>query len=262
MKTVFEMEWRQGRKAFLWWTGGISLFVMMMMMQYPSFSEQMAGLDALMSGMGLFTKMFGLDKIKMSTVIGFFGVEVGTVLGIGGGMFAAILGLSAVSREESRRTAEFLFSHPLKRSRALMGKLLCMILFIVLMNIGVTITSWLSFLVMGGKYVMADFLRLMVSQLLLHLEVGLICFGISCFNATEAIGVGIGITLMLYILNLMINVMDSLGILRFMTPFYYADYINLIGGRLQWPEILAGYALAFLTLAAGIIHYGQKDLSN
>jgi ABC-2 type transport system permease protein len=256
------MEWRQGRKAFLWWTGGISLFVLLMMMLYPSFAGQMAGLDALMSGMGMFTKMFGLDKIKMSTLIGFFGIEVGTVLGIGGAMFAAILGLSAVSREENRRTAEFLFSHPLKRSQALAGKLLCMIVFIILMNLGVTLVSWLSFLVVGGEYVMADFLRLMVSQLLLHLQVGLICFGISCFVATESVGVGIGVALMLYILNLMMNVMDDLKVLRFLTPFYYADYINLIGGRLQCPEILSGFALALVTLAAGIINYGHKDLAN
>ncbi|MER2128192.1 ABC transporter permease subunit [Solibacillus sp.] len=37
------------------------------------------------------------------------------MLGLGGGFFAALLGISALADEEKNRTAEFLLTHPISR---------------------------------------------------------------------------------------------------------------------------------------------------
>lgn len=51
---------------------------------------------------------FGMDKINFGEFIGFFGVECGNVLGMGGALYAALLGISALAKEEREHTVYFL----------------------------------------------------------------------------------------------------------------------------------------------------------
>jgi ABC-2 type transport system permease protein len=51
---------------------------------------------------------FGMDKLNFGEFMGYFGIECGNVLGLGGALFAALAGISALAKEEKDRTAEFL----------------------------------------------------------------------------------------------------------------------------------------------------------
>ncbi len=261
MKHVFVREWRAGWKAMLIWAASVGVFMVSVMAMYPMFEKEMGQMLGLFSNLGVFTTMFGLDKINMATPMGFFGLEGGVVLSIAGGLFAAMTGIALVAKEEGRRTAEFLFAQPLGRVPALLGKLLSLIAMVLVFNLVVTLFAMLSFAVAGGSLEM-DLARLMVSQTLMHVQVGLLCFGISCYLKGDSVGLGIGIMLLMYVLSLFINISKALQPLRFVTPFYYADYANVAGGQLKWAEIAAGYALAALVATLGILHYRSKDLAS
>ena len=97
--------------------------------------DQMDSVSAVFSSMGAFTKAFGMETLNFGTLTGFYGIECGNILGIGGALFAALLGISALAREEKDGTAELLLTHPLSRAEIVTEKLVAILVQIVAMNI-------------------------------------------------------------------------------------------------------------------------------
>ena len=98
--TVFKHELRQGRSALIIWTAAISFMLGVCIVIYPEMSTQMGDRSAMFADMGSFSQAFGMDRINVGEFLGFFGVECGNVLGLGGAFFAALLGISALAKEE------------------------------------------------------------------------------------------------------------------------------------------------------------------
>ena len=97
---LFRHELRQGRKTLLIWSAVVGFMILICMLMYPEMGKQMGGIDKLFSQMGGFTQAFGMDKLNFASVMGFYGIECGNILGIGGAFFAALLGISALAKEE------------------------------------------------------------------------------------------------------------------------------------------------------------------
>ena len=117
-------ELRQGRRALAVWTGCIGLLIAACVLLYPDIKGEMEGMSRLFATMGAFSAAFGMDRLDFGTLTGFYAVECGNILGLGGAFFAALTGISALSGEERGHTAEFLLTHPISRSRAVLEKLL------------------------------------------------------------------------------------------------------------------------------------------
>lgn len=77
----------------------------------------MEGVSEMFASMGSFTAAFGMDRISFGTLIGFYAVECGNILGIGGAFFAAMIAINALAKEEKERTAEFLLTQPVSRTK-------------------------------------------------------------------------------------------------------------------------------------------------
>lgn len=64
-------------------------------------------IGAVFAQMGGFSQAFGMDRLNFGEFLGFFSIECGNMLGLGGAFFAALCGISALSKEEREHTAEF-----------------------------------------------------------------------------------------------------------------------------------------------------------
>ena len=113
--TIFKQEIKSEKLAIAIWSLSIGLLVAACVLMYPDMESQMAGVNEMFSSMGNFTAAFGMDQLNFGTLIGFYAVEGGNMLGIGGAFFAAIIGITALMKEEKERTAEFLLTHPVSR---------------------------------------------------------------------------------------------------------------------------------------------------
>ena len=98
--TIVKHELRRGKTALIIWTAAISFMLALCVMIYPEMSTQMGDISAMFADMGSFSAAFGMDRINFGEFIGFFGVECGNVLGLGGAFFAALIGISALAKEE------------------------------------------------------------------------------------------------------------------------------------------------------------------
>ena len=122
--TLFFHELRQNRISLCVWTTAIALMLLICMIMFPEMNTDMEGLTDMFSNMGSFTQAFGMDRLNFGDVMGFYAIECGNILSIGGGFFAALLGINALAKEEKEKTAEFLLTHPIRRRTVIFQKLL------------------------------------------------------------------------------------------------------------------------------------------
>lgn len=260
--TVFKHELRQGRSALIIWTAAISFMLGVCIVIYPEMSTQMGDISAMFADMGSFSQAFGMDRINFGEFLGFFGVECGNVLGLGGAFFAALLGISALAKEEKEHTAEFLLTHPVSRTRVITEKLCAVIAQIVILNLAVIAVTALSVLIIGEEADIKTFALLFLSFFLMQLEVVAVTFGISAFLRRGSLGIGLGLAAVFYFMNIVANLIDETKFLKYITPFGYTESADIIAdGALNGGYLAVGMALAAIGVILAFWKYGRKDIS-
>ena len=259
--TVFKHELRQGRSALIIWTAAISFMLGVCIVIYPEMSTQMGDISAMFADMGSFSQAFGMDRINFGEFLGFFGVECGNVLGLGGAFFAALLGISALAKEEKEHTAEFLLTHPVSRTRVITEKLSAVIAQIVILNLAVIAVTALSVLIIGEEADIKTFALLFLSFFLMQLEVAAVTFGISAFLRRGSLGIGLGLAAVFYFMNIVANLIDETKFLKYITPFGYTESADIIAdGALNGGYLAVGMALAAIGVILAFWKYGKKDI--
>lgn len=259
--TIFSQEMRLGRKALMIWTGVISFMLLICIALYPQMKNEMSAVTDMFANMGSFTAAFGMDRINFGTAIGYYGIECGSCLGIGGGLFAALLGISALAKEEKDHTAEFLLTHPVSRSRVVSEKLLSVIAQIVILNIVVLAISLLAFKVVGEDVDFETLLMIHTAYLILQIQIAAVCMGISAFLKGGGVGAGLGFAMVLYFLNIISNISEDAEFLKYLTPYSYSDAANIISdGTLDWALIAVGLGYTAVGIILAYIKYTHKDI--
>lgn len=260
--TVFKYELRQGRSALIIWTAAISFMLEICIVIYPEMSTQMGDISAMFADMGSFSQAFGMDRINFGEFLGFFGVECGNVLGLGGAFFAALLGISALAKEEKEHTAEFLLTHPVSRTRVITEKLCAVIAQIVILNLAVIAVTALSVLIIGEEADIKTLAMLFSAFFLMQLEVAAVTFGISAFLRRGSLGIGLGLAAVFYFMNIVANLIDETKFLKYITPFGYTESADIIAdGALNGGYLAVGMALAAIGVILAFWKYGRKDIS-
>lgn len=260
--TIFKHELRQGRSTLIIWTAAISFMLGICIVIYPEMSTQMGDISAMFADMGSFSQAFGMDRINFGEFLGFFGVECGNVLGLGGAFFAALLGISALAKEEKEHTAEFLLTHPVSRTRVITEKLCAVIAQIVILNLAVIAVTALSVLIIGEEADIKTLAMLFSAFFLMQLEVAAVTFGISAFLRRGSLGIGLGLAAVFYFMNIVANLIDETKFLKYITPFGYTESADIIAdGALNGGYLAVGMALAAIGVILAFWKYGRKDIS-
>lgn len=260
--TIFKHELRQGRSTLIIWTAAISFMLGVCIVIYPEMSTQMGDISAMFADMGSFSQAFGMDRINFGEFLGFFGVECGNVLGLGGAFFAALLGISALAKEEKEHTAEFLLTHPVSRTRVITEKLCAVIAQIVILNLVVIAVTALSVLIIGEEADIKTLAMLFSAFFLMQLEVAAVTFGISAFLRRGSLGIGLGLAAVFYFMNIVANLIDETKFLKYITPFGYTESADIIAdGALNGGYLAVGMALAAIGVILAFWKYGRKDIS-
>ena len=259
--TVFKHEWRQGRLSFLIWTASIASLMIMTLGMFPEMKGEMDSVGNVFASMGSFTSAFGMDRLNFGTLVGFYAIECGNVLGLGGAMFAALLGITALSKEEKEHTAEFLFTHPVSRARIIIEKLLSVLCKVTLMNVIVFAICLAMTVSIGEEVPWKEFSLMHTAYWFMQIEIAGICFGISAFLRKAGVGIGLGFAIVGYFFNIISNLSESADFLKYFTPFAYCEAADIVTKlSLDWALITIGMAVTVLFVAVGYIKYIRKDI--
>lgn len=258
----FIHEIKMNMKSFLIWALSIGGMVFGFMLLFPSMETSISEISGAFADMGSFSQAFGMDKINFTTPMGYYGIEAGVVISIGGSMFAAILGISLLAKEEGNHVTEFIYSSPNTRNYFLSSKLAAMAVLFLLFHLICAGMGLLGFFFIKGEILQKEFLLYHIAQYIMQLEIGCICFGISAFLKKNNVGMGIGIAILLYFINIFANITDKVDMLHYITPFYYSDGADIFStGKIQIEYMIPGIVIALLGVITGYIQYNRKDMS-
>ncbi len=259
--TLIRHELRRAWKSLVIWTCAIGAFIVICLFMYPEMKSQTESISSLFSSMGAFSAAFGLDTLDFGTLKGFYGIECGNILGIGGALFAALAGISALAGEEKEGTAEFLLTHPLSRTEIVTWKLAAVLIQITALNLVVFLLAVGSIAAVGEAVPWKEIALLHLAFYLLQVELGCICLGISAFLWRGGLGIGLGLAIALYFVNIIANLTNQAEVLKYITPFGYADGAEILSkGAIHGTRLLAGAALAACGVTAAYLQYRRKDI--
>jgi len=255
-------EIKRNKLSIIIWSLVIAGMLSISILIYPEMASQMNEISSMFSDMGSFSSAFGMDELNFGEYIGFFAVECGNVLGLGGAFFAAIMGISALSKEEKDKTAEFLLTHPIKRTKVLTEKLLSLYLQIIILNIIVLIFASVCTVIIGEEIDIKIFLLIFLAYFLMQIEISSISFGVSAFLKNSGLGIGLGISLLLYFLNILSNLTSDAEFLKYITPFGFTEGAQIIAdGALEYKYLLIGLAFSVIAITLAFYKYNKKDIA-
>lgn len=258
---ILKKELKYGLKGFLIWTGIIAFLLVICIFLYPSMESQMAELSELMAQMGIFSSAFGLDRLDFGTLIGFYGTECTSCLGIGGGLFVGYLGMTILLKEEGEKTAEFLLTHPVSRLNIVLQKLLAGVIYVIILNAIVFTLSIISIICIGEPIPWQELIIIHLANFIMQIEIFFICFGISAFLRNNSMGIGMGLPICLYFLNIIKNISSKASFLKYITPYAYTDSADIINNLALEPGLIClGIGISLIVLVLGIINYTKKDI--
>lgn len=259
--TVFRREARALIRGMLLWGLSLSALAVIVMTLFPRVERQADLVTTMLSGLNLLTMALGIDKLKYATPMGFYGMEAGHLLSLGGALYAGITAISMLAKEEGRHTSEYLMSHPVGRFWVVTQKLMALVLMLALLNAMFLGFAFVGFGLVARPIVVPELMQMHLALFLMMLQVGFMLFGVSALLRRENPGLGIGVPLMFYFLNVLINLSPDMKFLGYVTPHFYAEAGKIIGGSIPWHYVQVGGLTALVFLLAGYARYLTKDLS-
>ena len=259
--TIFLRELRLRRTGLLVWSLAVSALIAVCVLIYPEMADQMDAVSQTFAQMGGFSAAFGMDQVDFGQFMGFFAVECGTCLGLGGALFAALTGVSALAGEEADHTASLLLTHPVSRPRMVVEKLLAAAAQLLVFHLAVSGSSLLAMAAIGERPDGQALGLLLLADLLLELEIMALCFALSAFLRRGGGGIAMGLALGLYFLNIIANLTEGAAFLKYLTPFAYADGADIAASRaLDGGCLAVGAVLSAAGVLTAFLHYCRKDI--
>lgn len=260
--TVFLHEMKQNSRMLIIWSVAVGAIIIACMAIFPDIKKQAEDIRDAFAMMGAFTSAFGMDKIDLTQALGYYGLDCAAVLAFGGGLFGAFIGARMLSKEETEHTVEFLLAHPVRRPGIIAAKLAATVVLVVFFNLFCTVCAVVSFAAIGETLGGETFWLFQLAQLILHLEIACVSFGASALLKRGSAGFGLGFAAFLYFLNLVANISDKWEVLRYITPFAYADPSSIIpSASIEIKYLTCGIAYALVGLVFAFIWYTRKDIA-
>jgi len=260
--TLLLHELKRNKLSLIIWSAAIAFMLGVCVLIYPQMAEQMKEMSDMLANMGALSDAFGIDQLGFQDFMGYFALEFGEMLGLGGGLFAAILGAGMLAKEEKDRTAEFLLAHPISRVNVLTSKLLAILIQIVVLNLATLIVTLVCIFAIGESVNAATIALLFLAALILQLEIAAVTFGLSSLLRRGSIGLGLGLALGLYFLNLLANLSEELEFLKFITPYGYADSAHIASeASIEIGYLGVGLVVMAACIALAYKKYTSKDIA-
>ncbi len=260
MRYIYRHEMKQYWRTLLLWSFCVGGMGMACLLLYSSMQEEMAGMAESFAAMGSFSTAFGMDRLSIATIKGFYATEVGTIHELGGAMFAAVVGMNILSKEEDGHTSEFLFSLPIARGKVVWTKWSVVCTNLLLFHLLCGGLYCLGFILLGEDIPGKELFLYHAMQLLLGLELAGICFAASAFSRQNRLGLGLGLVLLLYAFDLVSRVAPEMEKLSVLCPFAFGNASKIVGsGEIAAGGALLGTAVLVLALAAAYVKYTRKD---
>lgn len=261
---IFKRELKINLKSFIIWFSIITLLMLLIIGIFPT---MLANADSMSEFLEAFPKgildVFGFDELVFSNVYNWYGTEGYTYMSLIFSCYAAIMGATILSKEESDKTIEFLLSKPITRSQIVSQKLGAMLFYLTLMFVGISSITLIGFTMVDYFDPKLWFL-LNIAVLIQAITFASIAFLISCFviKSKKAISGALGLVLGSYLLFVMSVLSDKIEFIKYISPFEYTSSKYILSeGHLQYSYLAVMIMIICITITMSYKIYNKKDIT-
>lgn len=266
MFNLFLYELRKRRNAIIGWGTGMGLYILYILVLYPTIGEAYSGLIENLGDNPLF-QMFG-DFQSMTTFSGFFSLYVADYLPLILAIYAIVNGTAALAGEEEAGTLELILSQPLARWQIVLAKAVAMMVAMLLILLVTAVMTIITFIAMeeqlGSTGVsLGDITVLILYAWPVVMVFMLLAMFLGAFLPNRRLA-ATGVTLFLVIAffgDNLAGLSDTLESLQPLFPFSYYDGSQVLeeGVPLDDLLLLLGANVALLLLA--LVSFQRRDVT-
>lgn len=262
---MFKREIKINLKSFIIWTTILIGLFLIVFLIYPSITNS-KNMEMLNEIIKIFPeevlKTFNMDISSIDSAFGWLKTEGFVFILLITGMYSGILGSNILLKEENDKTIEYLNSVPVTRKNIVISKVLCGLLYIILMLVIIGIFNFVG-LNFSGEFDRKLYILLSVTPLFSSIVIFSICLFLSTFThkTKKMLGISIGIVFASYFFNILSEIGESTAFLKYVSIFTLADIRNVIVNISINPiMIILSLLITLIFIILSIIHYERKEL--
>ncbi|MFI8686999.1 ABC transporter permease subunit [Rossellomorea sp. NPDC077527] len=258
---IFLYELRAYRKSTLIWTMVLIGLVMLFLSMFPSISKEIDEFQKLLEGFpeGV-RKALGIQVETIGSLNGYYSY-IFLYISLCGAIQAMNLGISISSKEMREKTADFLLTKPVTRTKILSSKVLAALASLLMTNIAYGISA----IIVANVVKVEEFslnVFFLISLTLLFTQVIMFAVGmiiaVIFSRVKSVIALSLAVVFAFFFIG-MVAATEETG--RYFTPFKYFDYTYIMNHhRYEWSFVIVAILLTAGSLIASFIIYNKKDI--
>jgi len=263
---IFRREFRRGLKSLIIWCLIMAGLILLTMSVYSQMAEQQEELQKLLDMYPeSFKKAFGINELDFGSLIGFYGAEAYFMITLFGSVFAVLLAAPILVKEENDKTAEFLLSKPVTRTRIVSEKLAAVAVNLILFNAAVVMASVAGFrFAPEAEWDAGIFGTLMAGALLLQTTFAAVAFLLSAIlrKSRNIVAASLGLVFVSYFIGVISSLSERLEYLKYVSFFEYMDAADIIKqGSIDPLYVFILTAVTAVSVGAAYTRYRRKDIA-
>lgn len=261
---IYLHEFRARLKSVIIWSLSLAVLILFFFSMFPVFSDQAAMMNEFLARYpAQLRAAFGLDRMDLSTVLGFFSftlVFVELCLAIQAGNY----GFGLVSVEENELTADFLLSKPVSRTQILTSKLLAALTSLLITDLVVWVSTILGILLYrsGHEYDSRTLVLLLLSLVifqLIFMSIGLVV-SLLVRRVRSVTPYSLGLAFGAYVINGFSGVFGTVE-LELLTPFKHLDpSFIILHASYDAPLVLLDVVVILVAIGVSYWLYTRRDI--
>ncbi len=226
--SVFKNEFKFSLKNTLIWLASASVAILLLTSLYPVVKEMYNMMLDYMASANLGDEFLAaLGALRVDNYVDYFMVEVYTNLLLILSVYSVLSALNIIKKEYTNKTAEFLYSSPMKKSRINGEKYATLLLNISILNILIMGISVLTLAIFEPGVYLGGVVYSFLSMWIMNLVLASIVFAITNYLPKKMnIGLAFAIIAAFFMLQSFGSLTDSLEFLTYLSPMTIAGNIS------------------------------------
>lgn len=260
---LIRKEIKDNFKGLIIWLSVIASLILMIVILHPIMVEKMDMMDEMLNQMPKeLIKAFNISNNTFKNILDYFFYEFQFIL-VASSIFAGILGANMISKEESDKTIQFIYSKPISRIDILLGKIITTLIYLIAFNfILFSLTAISMTLVSDQSINYLLLLNIFSGQLLIQITFAFLGILIAVLlpkpkAASSIIG---GFVVVTFILGMISKIADKVSSLKYISLVDYLLNDKFMEfGYMEIKYIIILVILIFISLITSIIMYNKKE---
>jgi ABC-2 type transport system permease protein len=263
LRDPFRKGLRDQLRPLLMWAAGVAFYVALLISIYPSIRRSAGAINEYVQNMPEAVRAAFMGSSDFTSPVGYVNVELLSWLApIVLIAFAVAVAARSLAGEEESGTLSLVLTNAVGRRRLVLQKYAAMVVVVVALGgvfwLSLTVATAIAGTPVGAGELAEAFLRLT----LLGLAIGSVTFAVGGGTGRRQYGIaaGAGVGVLMYLLNTLAVMNESIRPFRYLSLFHYAGGAAPLGKALDAGGLVVLVATSAVMLVAALVLFERRDV--